>query len=329
MLATSRNAAEARLWHHLTEVVLAGGKRLRPYLITLTYEAFGGSQTGRVIDVAAGWELLHQAMLIHDDIIDRDYTRHAQLNVAGRLQKEYKNAATKIDRDHYANSGALLAGDLALSSAYQLIFNAGFPSSVTRSVTQLLGSSIAIVIGGELLDTEAVMEPLGSTDSLLIADLKTASYSFVGPLQCGAILAGASQQDIKKLGEIGSCLGIAFQLSDDVLGLFGDEKITGKSNSSDVHEGKRTILVQYTLDACTPEQKSFVTKVLGNPEATAQQVSDFRDLVESTGARAKTEDLIGQQLDRADAALDELAISDRTFIEQYELIVTKLRQRKS
>lgn len=327
-LAQTRNPAEARLWDLASEVIMAGGKRLRPYLVVLAYETFGGTEAKKIIDTATAWEMLHQAMLMHDDIIDRDYMRHGQLNVAGLLQKQY-TIPNATDRDHFANSGALLAGDLALSSAYQLFLDSGLPTPQLHDALKAFGTSIDTVIGGELLDTEAVMDALGTTDSLLIAELKTASYSFVGPLQSGAILAGASTKDLTLLLELGTALGIAFQLCDDMLGLFGDEKVTGKSNSGDVREGKRTLLLQYTFEAVDEEQQTFIIKTVGNPEASDEDVEAFRKLVESTGAKTKVEMLIGQYIQEADSFAEKLAAKNADFAARYAMLSEKLRQRKA
>lgn len=329
-IAATRSEAEARLWGILTDVIMAGGKRLRPYLVLLAYEGYGGTERDKIIKVAAGWEILHQAMLVHDDIIDRDYTRHGEPNVSGQLQEIYaENSITPEDCDHYANSGALLAGDLALSSAYQLFLQSQFDPGVLLPACRLLGGTINTVIGGELLDTEAVMQPIESTDSLLIAELKTASYSFVGPMQCGALLAGANENELAKLNSIGIALGVAFQLSDDLLGVFGDEKVTGKSISSDIHEGKRTLLVQYALEASGDDDRAFLATILGNPLATSDQIERFRKILKTSGAKEKVEKLVEMYLEQADDSLESLGIQGREFTERYEFLIAKLRQRKS
>ncbi len=326
--AAARNPAEQRLWQLLTEVVLRGGKRLRPYLVIWAYEVCGGTTKPAGIDAAIAWELLHQGLLIHDDIIDHDYIRHGHPNVAGKLRSYYSKDLNEADRNHYADSGALLAGDLALSSAYQLLLGAGFPADRTAHACRILGESTATVIGGELLDTEAVLEPFGTTNYLLIAERKTASYSFVGPLQCGAALAGANASTLAKLAELGNALGIAFQLADDLLGLFGDPAVTGKPNDSDIREGKRTLLLQYTLEAASPKEVTFIKQVAGKTTATASEINRFRTLVEKTGARAKVEQQVNDYLDQADAAVGRLAMPDPTHQDRYDFWASKLRQRK-
>lgn len=329
LMAAQRSPVEERLWRLLSEVSLAGGKRLRPHLIVLSYKAFGGELNPGIIDVGTGWELLHQGLLIHDDIIDRDYVRHGAPNIAGHLQKFYKHAPNQTERNHYADSGALMAGDIALSSAYQLLLHSGFPAERILQAATILGDTTAAVAGGELLDTEAVMDPIGTTDSIQIAELKTASYTFIGPLKTGALLAGANKVSLQKLAELGTALGIAFQLSDDILGLFGDEHVTGKSVSSDVHEGKRTLLLKYAFEVANAQQKTLIEKTVGNLQATDAQIAEFRNLVIQTGARAKVEALIEDYLQQGDVVMRDLSGVDSSFADSYEFFVAKLRKRKS
>lgn len=325
----TRNTAGTQLWQLLANVTMVGGKRVRPYLVVLAYEGYGGTLNDDVITVGASWELLHQGLLIHDDIIDRDYLRHGQPNVAGQLRKLYRSVDNKNDRDHYANSGALLAGDVAISNVYQLVFASSLADDLKIAVCHIIGQAINAVGVGEMLDTEAVMQPLGTTNSTLIAELKTGSYSFVGPLQTGAILAGVKQTGLQQLHELGTALGIAFQLSDDLLGLFGDEKVTGKPNDSDVHEGKRTALLQYAFAAANKTDQTFITRVVGNAKATTKEVEQFRHIVIKTGAKNRVEQIVSDYLDKADELAGALVGTTPLFIERYSFLLKILRQRKA
>lgn len=327
--AQSRNSAEARLWELLANVTLMGGKRLRPYLVTWAYEAFGGRNKEAILNPAIAWELLHQGLLIHDDIIDRDYVRHSHPNVAGQLQKYYTQRGLTLDADHFALSGALLAGDLAYAAAYQLLGASNFEPELIQKCNAVLSEQFMSVIGGELLDTEAALESPTTTNSLLIAKFKTASYSFVGPLQTGAILADAPTDALEELTGLGTALGIAFQLSDDLLGLFGDKSQTGKSNDSDVHEGKRTLLIQYALQAASKLERKMIEATLGNAQATAEQVDQIRAVVTATGARDKVQELVDDYLDKAEAIIDALALKDQACKAYYEFLIGKLRRRVS
>lgn len=330
-IANSKNyPVSLELWQSLQRVVLAGGKRLRPYLIALACEACGGKPSLATMQVAAGWEMLHQSLLVHDDIIDRDYIRHGKLNVAGEYQQIYaKRGGNEPNVSHYANSAALLAGDLALSSAYQLALRADLDATQQQGVLEVMNDAINAVAGGELQDTDSVLDPIGSTDSLKIAELKTASYSFVAPLQTGAVLAGAPTSTTKLLADLGIATGIAFQLKDDLLGLFGDIENTGKSNDGDVKEGKRTLLVQYAFEAATPEQQNFIKEIVGNPDATSEQVQTFRELVVQTGAKKRVEDLVANYAEQAQKIVTSIPDVDERFLAKWDQLNQFILKRQS
>ncbi len=298
-----------RLWENYQTVIMAGGKRLRPYLVVLGYLAGGGTYNEAIIDVATAWELLHQAMLIHDDIIDRDYIRRGVSNVSGLYRRQYKVPSDHtIDVGHYADSAALLAGDLGISGAYQLMINSDFPAEKKLLITQTFGRAIERVVMGELQDTEAALEPIGTANARLIAELKTASYSFVGPLVSGAQLAGVNEVTIAQFEKFGDALGIAFQLRDDWLGLFGDSLATGKSIDSDVQEGKQTLLVEYAYERATSVQKKILEHIVGKLDATPEEVDEVREIVTASGGKAAVEALIDQYTHAAQTTLHAMAI---------------------
>ena len=232
-----------QLWEEMSKLNFAGGKRLRPYMILLSYTSFGGSAYDDVLYVAAGWELLHLCMLIHDDITDQDYTRHGVPNIAGSYNEIYKaRQHDETKRSHLALSSALLAGDLALASAYELVSKATLSDADKILALQYMNESVFNVAGGELLDIESTMYTFSEVDPLKVAQLKTASYSFEGPLSVGAALAGASSERLAEIKTLGTIIGCAFQLADDLLDVFGDVNVTGKTGNSDLSEGKRTYL---------------------------------------------------------------------------------------
>src|SRR5690606_2950472 len=215
----------------------------------LAYQTFGGEDYPAVLPVAVAQELLHVSMLIHDDIIDEDYLRHDTDNVSGIYVKRYaRYPLAEGQRSHFANSAALIGGDLLISAAYQVLASARISEQQKQQATDLLGEAIFVVCGGELLDTESSFIDLSEIDALKIAQLKTASYSFVSPLLMGAVLAGTDQKTQTTLRQFGSALGIAFQLADDILGLYGEEAVTGKSASSDLRQGKRTYMLLKALE---------------------------------------------------------------------------------
>jgi geranylgeranyl diphosphate synthase type I len=299
------HADYGRLWDTMATVLGAGGKRLRPYMLMLSYQGYGGERYEDVLPVAAALELLHNALLMHDDIIDRDTIRHGRPNVTGHYLSLYGPTAR-----HYADSAALVAGDLALSGAYELVLASQLPAEDRLLAQQHLARMMFVVSGGELLDTEAVLGPLADADTDTIIELKCAYYSCVGPLTLGARLAGASEGERARLDQFGLALGSAFQLVDDILGLFGDEAKTGKSTTSDLEEGKRTYLLQQTLAAATSAQRRWLEETIGHGTISAADAARMRNLVTSTGARAKTDALIAAHAATAHDLAGQLAVSE-------------------
>lgn len=276
----------AQLWQAMHKQARSGGKRLRPYFALLAYQAYGGQAYRQVLPVAAAQELLHMSLLMHDDIIDKDYIRHGQANVAGLMRNVYQGIGAGDNSEHYANSAALLAGDLLISGSYQLIIKSSLTSDQKLIAMASLSEAIYLVGGGELLDAESSLRPISIDDSLKIADLKTARYSFVLPLLSGAVLAGASKEQQKLLEQFGIAVGVAFQLADDLLGVFGDPKVTGKSNLGDVREGKQTYLMLQAMKLATPNDKAILASSLGNRQLTGIQLNQVCQVITRSGAKA-------------------------------------------
>lgn len=291
------------LWKTLAKVSGAGGKRLRPYMILLAYKAYGGKQD--ILAVAAAWELLHVCLLVHDDIIDRDYVRHGQPNIAGAYLKTYAHSA---DREHYANSAALIGGDLALTGAYDLVLQSSLSSEQKLVAMQAFCDCLFVEGGGELLDTESVMHPVQQVDAEKIAYLKTAKYSFIDPLALGARLADASKQELAKIEAFGESVGIGFQLADDLLGMFGDQKVTGKSATGDLREGKRTMLLQEIMNRATATERDRLESIIGRPDVTESEAGYIRRLAASNGAKQAVEDRIAHHSKQSATSLSTLTI---------------------
>jgi geranylgeranyl diphosphate synthase, type I len=320
------DANYARLWKVMHDQARGGGKRLRPYFVLLAYEAYGGENYSQIVAVAAAHELLHISLLVHDDIIDKDYTRHGQDNVAGVMRGVYREVGAGDNTDHFANSAALLAGDLFISGSYQVIIKSSLNNDQKLLALNNISEAIFQVGGGELLDTESSLYPVTTKHSIKIADMKTARYSFVSPLQAGAQLADASKAELELLEEFGVALGIAFQLADDLLGIYGDPSVTGKSNLSDIREGKQTYLMLEALNSSTPADKALLESFLGNQKLTDAEASLAREIVTRTGARDSCVQAIGSYSQLAAKYLERLDISDK-HKQAFQLVIQKSTER--
>lgn len=319
--AAKLDADYLKLWQTMATLAKAGGKRLRPYMTVLAYYAFGGKSYELIRPVAVAQELLHLCLLVHDDIIDRDFVRYGIDNVSGTYLNEYeKLIPDPSTRIHFANSAAILAGDLLLAGAYELIATSKLDDTLKLKAQSRLSESIFNVAGGELLDTESVLHHFSQVDALKIAKYKTSSYSFVGPLCTGAELAEASQEQITLLAEFGTALGIAFQMTDDILGVFGDSDITGKSNLGDLSEGKRTYMMQKAFELCTETEKTTLATLVGKPNLQENEAEQIREILITSGAKEVTETLLATYAEDARKCLDALHINSRYADELAALI---------
>jgi geranylgeranyl pyrophosphate synthase len=292
-LARDHNALVAAL-----ELGTSGGKRFR--LVTTVHDAFAGGQGEAVVDsVAAATELLHTAFVIHDDVIDNDDTRRGRPSVPGWFRADAVALGTDDeDRDTYTRAGAILAGDLALGAAIRAVATCGADQLTTSRLLDLLDATLHASAAGELADVRLALGPRmpDAEEALTVAEHKTAVYSFMLPMQAGAVLAGANDRLVESLGEIGRCLGIAFQLRDDVRAIFGDLSETGKDRLGDLREGKRTPLM---VHAAQTSSWGRIAPHLGDPHLTETAAATVRGLLESCGSRRHVEELADHHVEIA------------------------------
>jgi geranylgeranyl diphosphate synthase type II len=315
------------LWQDIQNLYTAGGKRLRSYMTLLAYESFSDQPVTTILPAAAAQELLHMAMLAHDDIIDRDDIRYGVKNITGQYFDHYEELIAQTDdRRHYANSAAILAGDLLISEAYTLISETGVAPYDILTAQRLISKAMFHVIGGELLDTEASFRGANAVDPLVIAEQKTASYSFVSPFLMGATLAGASDEQKNILQQLGEQLGIAYQLRDDLLGVFGDSEKTGKSTDGDLAEGKQTLLIkEFEKLASTPQRAEFHS-LFGKRSGEVAATRRLKSLLIESGAKASVETLLDAYHEHTHRLLDTLTIDTahkKAFSVLIDLCITR------
>lgn len=289
------------LWNNIEDVAIANGKRLRPYLTVIG----NGKLDDSIIPVAAAQELIHVAMLMHDDVIDRDFSRHGKKNINGIYRDVYGKYLDEQQATHYANSAGLLAGDALIAESYRLLYGSDYEPEVKQTLVERLSLSIYEVIGGELMDVEAAFTRTDNYDPMQIYRYKTAGYSFMGPLVSGAVCAGLGSHIIKELEGYALHVGIAFQMQDDLLGIFGDEAKTGKSTLTDLREGKKTLLIQYYKSVMDEEQaERFMA--FGDSKASNDSLHAIKTDIENSGAKEKTIEIIDQYFKVAIAHLQHL-----------------------
>jgi geranylgeranyl diphosphate synthase, type II len=222
-------------------------------------------------------------------------------------------------------SAAVIAGDLALTSSYRLIDRSGVVDGIRSRLLEILDDAVFASAAGELMDVELSLRAgVPAVEEILAMErLKTAVYSFEGPLQAGAVLAEADEAVVTTLGLFGQDIGVAYQVVDDLLGVFGNEEQTGKTTLGDLREGKRTVLIAYAAGTAEwPE----ISALVGKTDLTRGEAALVRSVLESSGARDFAVSLARQ---RATAALDRLsdpAVPER-LREELEPVVDAVLQR--
>ena len=297
------------LWDALDQAS-RGGKRVRPALVLAAYDGFGGTDHTLSTPVAVSFELLHTAFLIHDDVIDRDLTRRGTANIAGRFnQRALAHGAGVRQAEVWAATAAILAGDLALSEAHRALALLPVNAGMRGRLLDLLDRAVFVSAAGELADVTNTMGPDPLTLDQIVRTLehKTAVYSFEAPLQAGAVLAGAPEEAIDALGRFGRLIGVAFQLTDDLLGVFGDPTATGKSVLADLREGKQTALIAH---AGRTEHWPLISPLLGKDDLTEAEAELVRTHLRDCGALAAAESLAREYAGRAVDVLAAPAIPD-------------------
>lgn len=293
-----------RLWVEL-EANTVGGKRFRPRMVFAAYESLGGTDSEAAACIGAAFELLHTALIVHDDVIDRDFVRRGAPNLAGTYRdRALADGGSHAAAEHRGISAAVIAGDLALFNAYRLIDRSGVSDVVRGRLVEVMDDALFASAAGELIDVDFSFAPeVPRVDDILTMErLKTAVYSFECPLQAGAILAGAPEETVSTLGDFGREMGIAYQIVDDLLGVFGTEAETGKTTIGDLREGKRTVLIAYATSA---PGWDALAPLFGSADLTEADAEVLRAHLTDCGAKAFAEGLARYYANRALARLVE------------------------
>lgn len=288
-LQTHREIArrlDRRLEPHVQRLLtsLRGGKRLRPLLVALGYEAAGGKDYQLTFPAGLAVELFHHFALIHDDIIDRATERRGRPTIQAATER-------RAGDPHAGLSTAMLAGDLLLTQADQFD-RLRLPAArrlAARAAWQRMTEETVL---GQQLEFDLARSPRFSFDDIVRAMIfKSGRYSIAWPLTIGAILAGAHRSSLRQFSSFSLPLGLAFQLRDDLLGVFGQPSQTGKSRDSDIREGKRTLLIYFAQREADSSERRWLARTVGHQTATAKNVSRVRAIMTRTGARRRVEAL--------------------------------------
>ncbi|WP_336646787.1 polyprenyl synthetase family protein [Microbacterium sp. USHLN186] len=271
----------AELWRCAAEAT-QGGKRLRPRMLLLANDHLGGADRDSALIAAAAFEVLHTALLLHDDVLDHDLVRRGRPNLAGRFAAAAIDSGLDArDATTWGQASAVLAGDLLISGAHALVADITHPAA--RMLHRVIDDALLLTAAGEHADVGYARGVMAADqhDILRMIEQKTAAYSFAAPLRVGALLAGADEEAVTALERIGTDLGLLYQLRDDALGVFGVESSTGKSVIGDLREGKRTLLVAFAEGTAEWEA---VRALFGRAPLEAEDADRLRAALLASGA---------------------------------------------
>lgn len=271
------------------------GKRIRGTLVLLGYEMAGGRDKESVIDAACAIEIFQTSILAQDDVIDKSLTRRGKpaLHIM-------------LGGDHKAISQTICLSDVGIFLSFRILSSLGVRDDLKIRAVNFFSQALMQTVAGEMMDIELSGKTEIPEDEVVrIGLLKTARYTISGPLILGALLAGVEKGVVKSFQVFGDYLGTAFQIQDDILGIFGQEAATGKSAVSDIREGKATLLASYAFKNCTGEELEFLKKKYGKENITNEDVLKIRRIFTDCGALDYTRNKAENYFNKALAALNE------------------------
>jgi geranylgeranyl diphosphate synthase type I len=300
----------SRLVEH-ARVSVTGGKRFRAAFCWWGHLAVAEpADPAALLRACASLELLHASALVHDDVMDASDVRRGRPATHRAFESLHRERGWSAGAEQYGAAAAILLGDLLLSWSDELLRTSGLPAPRVLDALGYFDLTRSEVVTGQFLDVSAQARGASDVDvAMTVLRYKSAKYSIERPLHIGASLAGAGPGTIAELTRFGLPLGEAFQLRDDLLGVFGDPAVTGKPAGDDLSEGKRTVLIALALDALGPAERAHLDESLGQ-QLTPEQVADLRTLIDGSGAHQQVEDVITALTDRALTALDAADVRD-------------------
>jgi geranylgeranyl diphosphate synthase type I len=332
--ATELSTDLARVDPRLTELgdvvmpLVTGGKHLRPTFGYWGWRGAGGPDCPEIVSTMAALDLLHAFALVHDDVVDDSELRRGLPAVHVRFANRHRAAGWAGDPVAFGRAMAILVGDLLLVWADRLLANGGLPGANVWRGRPVYDEMRIELMAGESLDVLDQAQRVRSLPAALrTARFKTGKYTIERPLHLGAMLArDTGLQLLDAYSGYGLPLGEAFQLRDDVLGVFGDPAATGKPAGDDLREGKRTVLIALAYERARPAQRLVLDGSLGDPDLAADGIDMLREIIVDTGALASTETMVESRARAALSALDCAPVATEVRTALAELAVRATRR---
>jgi len=308
------------------EGLLAGGKRLRPAFAYWGFLAADGQDSDQVLRACASLEFLQACALIHDDVMDASDTRRGKPAIHKQFETRHETNHWNGSAKLFGEGAAILVGDLALSWADEMLLTSGLSNDQLLRAKTVYDIMRTELMSGQYLDLlEQVRGEITHERAETVIRFKSAKYTIERPLHLGAAIAGATSELNNILSEYGLALGEAFQLRDDLLGVFGDSSVTGKPAGDDLREGKQTMLIAFANSNTNSADKNFLMDNLGNPELSNETISKLQSLLIDCGAQDFAENRISEYLDKALSSLDSLPDNSesKTALKELSILATK------
>ncbi|OGM62324.1 hypothetical protein A2961_02315 [Candidatus Woesebacteria bacterium RIFCSPLOWO2_01_FULL_39_21] len=306
-VSKKEKALSKHIWEHIKEHNLRPAKRLRGSFVYYSYRLTNKDKEKEIMKASMCIELVHTALLMHDDFMDQDDTRRGKPTTHEYYKKIHQDKTYRFNPMHYGESMAVTVGDVALLAGHQILGEVDFlENRKLRALNRLLRGIVNTGFGQAF---DVTLEARGQAREKDIFDLhlaKTAIYTYENPLHIGAILAGANEGDLKILSRYAIPGGVAFQLQDDILGLFGDPVKTGKPAHSDLRQGKMTLLIIYALKHGSPTQVKRLRQIWGKRDLTEEEANVTRKIVKDTGSLDYSRDVSRNWARRAQKAIPEM-----------------------
>jgi geranylgeranyl diphosphate synthase type I len=289
--------------------VLDTGKRLRPAFCYWGARAAGTPDSDSLVGAAASLELLHACALVHDDVIDRSAIRRGRPAVHEHFAQHHQDKGWSGGSDAYGHAIAVLLGDLFLVWAEMMISASGIDESALARARPVLDLMRVELMAGQYLDvTEQALGGGSLERALRVTRYKTAKYTVERPLHLGAAIGDAPPSLVAAMSGYGLPLGEAFQLRDDLLGVFGDPGLTGKPAGDDLREGKRTVLIALAVDAADAAGRAELSEGLGDANLDERGIERLRAVISAGGAPMRVEAMISERVEAAVTALDHASV---------------------
>ncbi|HET9411476.1 MAG TPA: polyprenyl synthetase family protein [Candidatus Saccharimonadales bacterium] len=293
-----------------SSVMSRGGKRLRGALVLSGYGLCGGNDPAKAMPIARAMEMIQTYLLINDDIYDQSATRRGGPTAHVMLQSLHAGYKWHGDSARFGESAASCAAFFGCHMAMQEITDSALPNATKVAILRLLNHAITVTTFGQIHDIyNEASHRATEVDVANMHTWKTAYYTFIGPLQAGALAAGAPQKSLEPLYAYGKYMGLAFQAADDLLGTFGNQKKSGKSTQDDIRDGKFTLLVTHVLTHASPEQKREFMRYLGSPTLTEEETAICKKIMQDVGAEDHVRHVAQKASGLAVKALDDVPAS--------------------